>query len=48
MRKFTLVLTERELDLLDKYLDIADCEDEDVQTCADILEKVYAVQVDNG
>jgi len=44
MRKYTLVLTERELDMLDKYLELMDVEDEDVQACADILVKVYAVQ----
>ena len=44
MRKYTLVLTERELDMLDKYLDLADVEAEDAQACADIKEKVYAVQ----
>ena len=44
MRKYTLVLTERELDMLDKYLELVDVEAEDVQACADIREKVYAVQ----
>ena len=44
MRKYNLVLTERELDMLDKYLDLADVEAEDAQRVADIQEKVYAVQ----
>jgi hypothetical protein len=44
MRKYILVLTERELDMLDKYFELVDVEYEDVQACADIREKVYAVQ----
>ena len=46
-RTFTLVLTEQQLDILDKYLG-AESEDEDVQICADILEQVYAVQLAAG
>jgi hypothetical protein len=44
MRKYILVLTERELDMLDKYFELEDVEYEDVQACADFREKVYAVQ----
>ena len=46
-RTFTLVLTEQQLDILDKYLG-AESKDEDVQICADILEQVYAVQLAAG
>jgi hypothetical protein len=44
---FKLELTERQLDLLDKYL-AEPLDDDDVQGCADILEQVYAVQLAAG